>query len=197
MKTKHILVGAVAVFGLALGVQVSNAATICSGCEAIDGAPGTYLGPYNTITSDHGTFTHTDLVDNVGNMTSFVDFWVFDLDGGGSVSMSANYTTLTGINNFAGTLWSDGGSTNCGSAIPTGCSVIALGLMLGSASGNNWEILTSLATGRYILEISGETRINGSSAYSGQLGTVVPLPGAFILLATSLMGLGFVRRKQT
>ena len=47
MDLRRILIGATAVTGLALGAQSASAGTICSGCEVIDGADGTYIGLYN------------------------------------------------------------------------------------------------------------------------------------------------------
>ena len=54
---------------------------------------------------------------------------------------------------------------------------------LGSGSGNGWEIMVSdLAAGRYVLQITGETRGSGPSTYTGQLAFAVPEPATLAML---------------
>ena len=167
-------------FALVTAPTSAIAGVICSGCEKIDAPAGTYIGTYNPTTWDVGTFTHTDL-SQLGSGTSFIDYWIFDLNPGGYISVSADFTQLTGITNFQGRLLGDDGSTTCASApvSPTNCSSVGVSSPIGSDQGVRWEIIASgLGAGRYIIEVTGTTSTTGQSSYSGQLGfsDVPPVP---------------------
>ncbi len=193
MKIKNLLAGVAAAGALALGSQVAQAGIICTGCEYGDDA-GTYIGTYNPVTFDFGTFQHSDVAVDVGTQTAFEDFWVFDLDPGGSGSISADFTAFTSIGGFEGALYADGGSTCAGSD----CSNIVLGALLDSATSVNrrWEIIAdSLPAGRYIIVVSGTTNASGTSAYTGQL-AFIPEPGTLALLGFGLLGMGFSTRRR-
>jgi len=194
MRTTHGLAGALAAAALGFATQAAQAALICAGCEY--GEAGTFLGAYNPHDFDFGTFQHTDVGQEAGPGSDFEDYWVFDLNPGGSGSMSADFTMLTGISGFTGELYMDGGSTCAGNA----CSSVVLGALVDSDASLNserrWEIIAlSLPAGRYIIRVTGTANANLTSAYTGQLAFIAE-PGTLALFGLGVLGIGLVRRYQ-
>ena len=150
---RTFLAGIIAAAGfLALTTQSTEAATICNGCDYL--APATYLGAHDASTSDLSTFQH--VLSDTDN-TPFEDFWVFDITPSASGSASADFTQTTAITGFTGTLYTDGGTDCTGAAPGDACGAPALGNVIGTDSGQAWEIVFTLTPGRYIIVASGTT----------------------------------------
>ena len=168
------------------------ASVICTGCE--DGnAAGNFLGAFNGTNRDVATWQNSDV-----GPRSFVDFWVFDITPASLGSISADFTLLAAIGNFAADLFLDDGSVCSG----FDCSVVGLGSLIATvdAVASRWEIVEFFLPGRYVLRISGAPNPLNDGAYTGQMGFLaisVREAGTLGLLGLGLCALGFaVHRHQ-
>ena len=167
----------------------SQAAVVCAGCEYDEGTAGSYLGLYDGLTRDLGTFTHT----GIQVASAFEDFWIFDVTPNVVASISADFTVLAPLFAFFGELYRDAGST-CDAFT---CTDIVLGNLLGRADaggGSQFSIddtlISFLTEGRYVLRIGGSPNSFNGGAYSGQLaafGFSVNEPGTLLLAILGLL----------
>jgi len=168
------------------------AAVICTGCE--DGnAAGNYLGAFNGVRHDIATWQNSD----VGSR-AFVDFWVFDITPASLGSISADFTLLASIGNFAAELFLDDGSVCVG----FDCSAIGLGSLIATvdAVAGRWEIVDFFTPGRYVLRISGVPNPLNHGAYTGQIGflaVAIRESGTLVLLGLGLFAAAFVLRRRS
>jgi hypothetical protein len=169
----------------------ASAAVICTGCE--DGnAAGNYLGAFNGVRHDIATWQNSDV-----GARAFVDFWVFDITPASLGSISADFTLLASIGNFAAELFLDDGSVCSG----FDCSAIGLGSLLATvdAVAGRWEIVDFFTPGRYVLRISGIPNPLNNGAYTGQMGFVavsIREAGSLGLFGLGLFGVAFVLRRN-
>jgi hypothetical protein len=183
---KHLLA-----LALLLAAPLTQASVICAGCE--DGnAAGNFLGAFNGANRDIATWQNSDV-----GARSFVDFWVFDITPASLGSISADFTLLASIGNFAAELFLDDGSVCSG----YDCSAIGLGTLIASvdAVAARWEIVNFFTPGRYVLRITGDPNPLNHGAYTGQMGFLaiaVREAGTLGLLGLGLLALGAAYRRH-
>lgn len=197
MNFKRLLMGLLTSATFATGAQ---AAVVCNFCDYVDGAAGTYLGTHDATTNDLSSFQH--FLTSIS--TAFTDQWVFDIAPLADSSASADFTSLAAIFGFTASLYTDGGGTVCGGGPGSGCAAVTLGALIATdsdASPERWEIVATLAPGRYIIKVDGTTNADGDSTYTGQINfeasnRLIPEPGTLALLAMGLIvgALGARRR---
>ena len=187
---KIILIGIMVV---ALSPLSADADVICSGCEYLDEAAGTYIGAYDPGSIDFSDLFHADIQADVGSDSPFSDFWVFDFLSDGDVKLQA----LDGlVDDFVIALWTDGGSECSTGFLPDACSsVVPDSLLFRRRVFDDRRFGSTIEPGRYILQISGFTLESNPSSYRVRI-IAMPEPTTLGLLGLGFVGIGLLRRRR-
>ena len=65
------------------------------------------------------------------------------------------------------------------------------------AADNAWSFAGDLMAGTYVIDVTGDVSGDFAGQYNVLVGTMVPVPAAFLLFGSALMGLVAVKRRQS
>jgi len=196
-QLNKIVAGLALVAAGAMTSTTAMAAPVCTGCSWITGG-NVYLGSYDPMVGETGTFTHASIPDG-----AFVDTWWFDLNPAGQAAINAIFIPSAEVSGFKIELFGPGSAT-CG-AVGEACSgPFSPGLLV--ATGDTAPNFVSnidfetLAAGKYSFVVSGSAAPGGlpQHSYSGNLTTeAIPEPGTLALAGVALLAFGAARRRKS
>lgn len=178
-------------------------------------------------TTGSGVITHANTPDSYfygnsyGNLTTtlytpasgtyagvnfeFYDDYVFTISGStvNSVSSTVNLGNILSIDNLQARLYNtSGNSTLPVLGAPVGGAIEAWSTTYSGVNNSNVTVSVlnnvQLSAGTYVLELRGSVSGSAGGSYSGALNVApVPVPSAFWLMGSALVGLGTIGRKRS